>query len=89
MKPFKRKLILTSLITFSPALAGLFLWDHLPDQIATHFGPGNIPNGWSLPVLLTVLLLHNLSLYLPPVILFILLGYSHILIINHLSRIIH
>ena len=63
MKPFKRKLILPSLITFSPALAGLFLWDRLPDQIATHFGPGNIPNGWSskpfavlaIPLFLTIL----------------------------------
>ncbi len=63
MKPFKRKLILTSLITCSPALAGLLLWNRLPDRIATHFGPGNVPNGWSskpfavlaIPLLLTAL----------------------------------
>ncbi len=30
-----------------PIVAGLLLWDRLPDRIATHFGPGNQPDGWS------------------------------------------
>ena len=26
---------------------GLILWNRLPDEIATHFGSGNVANGWS------------------------------------------
>ena len=63
MKEHKGKIMITSLITLAPMLLGLFLWNKLPDQIATHFGPGNVADGWSskiwavvgLPVLLTAL----------------------------------
>ena len=59
----KGKIIITSLITLAPMLIGLFYWNKLPNQIATHFGTGNVSNGWSskiwavvgLPVLLMAL----------------------------------
>lgn len=28
-------------------IIGILLWKQLPDQVATHFGKDNIPNGWS------------------------------------------
>lgn len=28
-------------------IVGIILWKQLPDQMATHFGEGNVPNGWS------------------------------------------
>ena len=40
-------LIITSIIILIPVLAGVILWDRLPDVIATHFGAGNEANGWS------------------------------------------
>ena len=63
MKEHKGKIIITSMLTLAPMLIGLAFWNKLPDQIATHFGPGNVPNGWSskiwavvgLPVLLLAL----------------------------------
>lgn len=35
------------LIILLPAAAGILLWDRLPDKLATHFGIGGAPNGWS------------------------------------------
>lgn len=46
-KEIKKTLIITSIITALPILAGLFLWNQLPDVIATHFGMDGTPNGWS------------------------------------------
>lgn len=43
----KKILILTSVITALPILIGIFFWNSLPDQIATHFGADGEPNGWS------------------------------------------
>ena len=40
-------LIITSIIILLPVLAGIFLWDRLPEVIATHFGANGEPNGWS------------------------------------------
>lgn len=39
-------IILTSVITLTPLVAGLILWDKLPDTLATHFGTNNEPNGF-------------------------------------------
>jgi len=58
----KTTLILTSIITLLPILAGLVLWSKLPDTIPTHFAMDGTPNGWSskaftvfgLPALLLV-----------------------------------
>lgn len=43
----KTKLIITSIITLIPILVGLILWNQLPDSMVTHWGVGNVPNGWS------------------------------------------
>ncbi|MBQ7296147.1 MAG: SdpI family protein [Clostridia bacterium] len=43
----KAKLIITSIITLIPILVGLILWNQLPDSMVTHWGVGNVPNGWS------------------------------------------
>lgn len=47
MKENRIKIIITSLITLAPILIGVLFWDRLPDQIATHFSQGNVPDGWS------------------------------------------
>lgn len=47
MKKYKKSIILTSIIIILPILAGLVLWNRLPDTIATHFGSDNVANGWS------------------------------------------
>lgn len=47
MKINKKLLIITSVILLLPMIAGLILWNRLPDTIATHFGPDNAANGWS------------------------------------------
>lgn len=47
MKENRMKIIITSLITLAPILIGVLFWDRLPDQIATHFSQGNVPDGWS------------------------------------------
>ncbi len=60
-KNHKKLIILTSLLTLLPVVAGLLLWDQLPDQIATHFGADGTPDRWSskltavvwLPLLIT------------------------------------
>ncbi len=63
MKEYKKIFIITTLITLLPIVAGLILWNRLPDQIATHWGMDGQANGWSsktfavlgMPVLLTVI----------------------------------
>jgi len=47
LKKHKRTLILTSLLILLPVLAGLLLWNTLPERIATHWGPDGQPDGWS------------------------------------------
>lgn len=63
LRPYGKKLILTTLLTCFPILIGLLLWNHLPDTVATHFGTNSAPDGWSskafavigLPLFLTVI----------------------------------
>ena len=43
----KKLLIITSIITLLPIVAGLVLWNQLPETIATHFNGNNEPDGWS------------------------------------------
>ncbi|MBQ2974421.1 MAG: SdpI family protein [Clostridia bacterium] len=58
-----KTLIITTIVTLLPILAGLILWDKLPDQIATHFNADGAADGFSskafgvfgLPVILAVL----------------------------------
>jgi len=47
IKKNRTVLIITSIIILIPMLAGVILWDRLPDVIATHFGAGNEADGWS------------------------------------------
>lgn len=42
-----KTLIITSAISLLPIIAGIILWDRLPEKIATHFDVNNTPNGWS------------------------------------------
>ena len=47
LKKYKKTVILTTLVTLLPMLAGLLLWNQLPETIAIHFGANGEPNGWS------------------------------------------
>ena len=47
LKDKKRTLILTSLLTLSPIMFGLLLWDSLPEQMTTHWGADGVADGWS------------------------------------------
>ncbi|MBE6775045.1 MAG: DUF1648 domain-containing protein [Ruminococcaceae bacterium] len=47
LKKYKSTIIFTSVITVLPIFAGLILWNRLPDEIATHFGTDNTPDGYS------------------------------------------
>ena len=47
LKKKKRTLILTSLLTLSPILIGLLLWNKLPEQMTTHWGADGVADGWS------------------------------------------
>ncbi|MCR4804503.1 MAG: DUF1648 domain-containing protein [Clostridia bacterium] len=47
MKNKKIEIVLTTLVCLLPILAGLILYDKLPEQIATHFGMNGEPDGWS------------------------------------------
>jgi len=44
---YKKELIISSLCTLIPILIGLVLWNKLPDQMATHWGVNNQPDGWA------------------------------------------
>ncbi len=47
LKISKAKLIITSVLTLIPVLAGVILWDKLPETMVTHWGVGNTPDGFS------------------------------------------
>lgn len=47
MKKYRGTLIITSLIILLPVLMGVFLWDQLPAEVATHFDMAGNANGWS------------------------------------------
>lgn len=42
-----KKLVFTSIVTLLPILAGLVLWDKLPDEIATHFNADGAADSFS------------------------------------------
>ena len=41
------KMILTSLLILLPIVAGILLWDRLPEQIAIHWGINGEPDDWT------------------------------------------
>lgn len=47
LKRNKKMLAVTSLITLLPVVAGLILWDRLPEQIPTHWNAAGEIDGWS------------------------------------------
>lgn len=47
MKKYTKIVIITTLITLLPILAGLILWEKLPDSVPTHWGFDGEANGWS------------------------------------------
>lgn len=63
MKQHKLKILISSLLILLPVLAGVILWNDLPERIATHWGADGQPDGWSnkafavfaLPCILLVL----------------------------------
>ena len=47
LKKYRKTLIITTLITLLPVLAGLILWDKLPEQFPIHFNVSGEVDGWS------------------------------------------
>ena len=47
IKRNKWQLIISSVIILLPIVAGLFIWNYLPEQIETHWGVDGEANGWS------------------------------------------
>lgn len=47
IREHRRTLIITSIITLLPIIAGIILWNRLPDVMATSFGVDNKANGFS------------------------------------------
>lgn len=47
IKKNKLKLLLSSLITISPIIFGIILWDTLPEQMTTHWGMDGTADGYS------------------------------------------
>ena len=47
MKATKKEMILSVVLCLLPILLGLFLWKELPEQVPTHFGLNNEPDGYS------------------------------------------
>lgn len=43
----RKEIVISMLICLLPILAGLYLYDRLPETIATHFGANGEANGWS------------------------------------------
>ena len=47
MKNRNREVVLTTLVCLLPILAGVLLWNRLPETVATHWGADGEANGWS------------------------------------------
>lgn len=47
MKTYRKTIILTLVITLLPILAGLFLWNKLPDKLPSHWGINGQVDGWN------------------------------------------
>ncbi len=47
IKKNRKTLIITTIVTLLPILAGLILWNRLPAEIATHFNVSGKADGWS------------------------------------------
>lgn len=47
IKKNKWQLMISSIIILLPIVAGLLIWNYLPEQIAIHWGVDGEPDGWS------------------------------------------
>lgn len=47
LKKYRWQLIITTVIILLPILAGLILWDKLPEQMPTHFNSDGVADGFS------------------------------------------
>lgn len=47
LKKNKWKIIISTLVTLVPMLAGLILWSALPDKMPIHWGPSGEVDGWA------------------------------------------
>ena len=47
IKENKRVIIIALLVMLIPVIAGLILWNRLPDTIVTHWNGEGVPDGWS------------------------------------------
>ena len=46
-KTYRKTLIITTIITLLPVLAGLILWDRLPEKLPMHFNAAGEVDGWA------------------------------------------
>jgi len=47
LKQNKKHVLLSSLVLLLPVVAGLLLWNRLPERVVTHWGLDGTPDGWS------------------------------------------
>ena len=47
LKKYRKTLIITTIITLLPILAGLILWNKLPEQMPMHFNAAGEVDGWA------------------------------------------
>ena len=47
LKKNKWTLLITSLVILLPTVAGLILWNRLPQEVAIHWGVSGEPDGWA------------------------------------------
>ncbi len=65
-KNYKKKIIITTLATIAPMLAGLMLWKKMPDSIPIHFGMNGEPDNWTnkfIPVVILPLALAAIHVF--------------------------
>lgn len=56
MKKYKWKILVSSLVMLIPSVAGLILWDRLPERLPIHWGPGGQADGWGSPLIAVVIM---------------------------------
>lgn len=47
LKKYKKTMIITSILLLLPILAGILLWNRLPDTLVTHWNSNWEPDGWT------------------------------------------
>jgi len=56
LKKNKWKWILSSILILLPSLAGVFLWDFLPEKMTLHWGISGKADGWGSPITVVVIM---------------------------------